>query len=357
MTYLFLTSSQDDAEFARRLRDDLAKEGVSLYADEGKPDGAMEHLNKATHLLAILSPSILTSEAALGAMEFAKQNRLERLAVRIASVETMPPQIAGVLPLSATDDEGYINSLETLLEDLQEPQAETSESLLPEEIMTAIYSDNAQIRRNAIETLGEYRTAEPALKEAARDELNALVFRERDSALKTLLRTTVQSFDLADKPAEQATPKISMPSKEELQTSAKATGHSVTVGEPETETVYLWQTGRWYPVLIGLAIIVALILFIVGGHWGYLLPMVVAGLLVPAFNASLRGTGELAWEMPGPLSWNALIGFLLGWALSGIVMLIDSDLETPFMLVNVLATVSYSTLVGWLSALGFEVAA
>ncbi len=118
-----------------------------------------------------------------------------------------------------------------------------------------------------------------------------------------------------------------------------------------------WETGLFPGYTVPLILLAPDQLRHQTPHLLVVLPMVVAGLLVPAFNASLRGTGELAWEMPGPLSWNALIGFLLGWALSGIVMLIDSDLETPFMLVNVLATVSYSTLVGWLSALGFEVAA
>jgi len=215
--HIFLAHAAADGAFAQKISGVLRQNGLDTWlpSPETTEGEFLERLAASSHLLATLSPAALQDESFLAALEFARQNKLERIALRLAAVE-LPPQLAGVLPLDFSSEEVYQDSLETLLADLHASQGDT-QPVLPEEVLKALYSDNPLIRKNAIEALGAYRHAEESLRLRALDELAALVFPEREGHLKTLIQLTLKSFDEAESQAgdvRKTEPRL--PSKEEL---------------------------------------------------------------------------------------------------------------------------------------------
>ena len=293
-------------------------------------------------------PNVLLHEPTLGAMEFAKQNQLERIAVRLAPIESMPPQLQGVLPLDFSDESAYQGGLETLLGYFLvyevQPEAE-----LPAEILTAVYSENPQIRRNAIQSLLEYRSSgDETMKRLAREELNALVFRERDSAVKNLVRTAVQIFDQEERP--ETRPNVDIPTKEEL--AKQAEGRAVIIEEPKT--MHFWETNRWYVVLGIIGIVLGVVLVVIGGHVAYLIPSILVGLVLPYLNVMIRQGGEFDWKMPGPVLGNAFFALIVAGIAAVILMLAVEELKIGFVVVNITAGLIFGIFIGWLSAVEIE---
>jgi hypothetical protein len=347
MVYVYLASAPEDLGFVERLSADLAAHAIQHWYDDGQVDEGLVYLElqKATHVVVILSPHMLLNERVLAALEHARQEKLERIAVRISAMETLPPQIQGVLPLNFSEDGLYQESLETLLEDLR---GVTSEPVpeLPHELLTALESEQPQIRRNAIESLKQYRTAEEPLRVLAQRELNALVFRERDPGLKSLIQLTLQSFARDEREPE---PEIVIPTKEELVEQAK--GHVLIL---ESYPQYLWQSRRWNVVLGGLAVLIGIIGYLLGEHWGYLLPVLLVGLILPQLNITIRQGGKFDWQMPGPLIGNTLLGFLTAGICAGVLAALNVGLTGNFILVNLILGGVLGLFIGWLSSLQFE---
>lgn len=345
--FVYIASSPQDREFVQRLSHDLQKANIAHWYNDGASEETQyANLNKATHVILALSPAVLLEPVALAALEHARQKRLIRLALRVAAVETLPPQMQGVLPLDCTSDEAYADSLDTLFDDLR-PTLEIKPQL-PNDIMTGLYSQDSDERQKAINTLGEYRTERETLRELARDELRALIFREQDAKLKSLGSLVLKSFD-----AEVVEEAPAPPSKEELAIQAEQSGASLYIRS--TRIAYLWETGRWYLVLGGLAFTLALVMFLVsGGVWAYWLPMVTLGFVLPWFNVFIRQGGEYDWTMPGPLIGNIILSLAFAGGIATIFLLVDI-----FTLVAVAVTLAlalmYGVLVGWLSSIRFEV--
>jgi hypothetical protein len=180
----------------------------------------------------------------------------------------------------------------------------------------------------------------------ARQELNALVFRERDPGLKNLILLTLQSFDKDERKPE---PEIVIPTKEELVEQAK--GHAVIL---ESRPQYLWQSSRWNTILGGFAILIGIVGFFLGEHWGYLLPVLGVGLVLPQLNIAIRQGGKYDWQMPGPLVGNALLGFLIAGVCAGLLAILQVDLMGNFVWINLGMGGVLGLLIGWLSSLRFE---
>jgi hypothetical protein len=275
-------------------------------------------------------------------LEFARQEKLDRIAVRLMAMDSLPPQLQGILPLNFTEADQYQDSLMTLLEDIQLAPTEPIPEL-PEDILTGLYSENIQIRRNAIEALRAYRSADETLREFARDELNALGFREREPSLKSLIQLILQSYDKQDHESE---PNIELPSKEEL--VKRAEGHAVIIKEA---TQYLWQSNRWLMVLGALGILLGSVGFILGGHWAYLLPPILVGFVLAQLNIAIRQGGEFEWQFQGALIGNLILGLLVAAVPAVILLLLIDELSGAYLLASLFWGGGLGLLIGWLSSL------
>ena len=349
MTHVYIANAPNDLDFVKRLSDDLKKAGVPHWFDDGTATDqqVFAQLKNASHVLVVLSPHMMDNERVLGALEAAKQFKLGRIALRRAAMDNLPPQLGGILPLNAVDDDAYVTSLETLIHDLAVAPAEP-EPELPEELLTALFSANTEIRRTAIKELGTYRKKDEAMRELALNELNAAIFRERDSGIKTLLRATAQSFEVNT----GELPDVALPSKEELAEQAR---DNAVIIEPEEETLYFWRSSRWHVIWAIAGLIIAVIAFAAGGHWGYVVPVLVVAIILPELNIMIRSNGEFEWVMPGPLIGNLLIGIIFSGVVAMIVMLIADDLETDFLIVNVIIGALLGVAIGWLSSVEVDV--
>lgn len=343
MTYVYIAHTPSDHSFVEQLSEDLKKANVPHWFDDGKAtdEQVFTQLQKASHLLVVLSPDVLTNERVLGALEGGKQFKLERIALRRAPMETLPPQIQGILPLNAVDDDAYATSLDTLIHDLELVPAEP-EPEIPERILTALYSDNVALRRNAIQEMATYRNQGEALRESVLSELNAAIFRERDSSIKTLLRTTVQSFEIKT----GSLPDVALPSKEEL---AEQAGEDAVIIQAE-EILYFWSSKRWHIIWAGVGLIVAVIAFVIGGHWAYLIPSLAVALILPHLNIVIRKNGEFEWEMPGPIIGNAILAIVFGSGSALALVLAVNVLGSTYYMSNTILGIVLGVAIGWLSS-------
>ena len=343
MTYVYIANAAVDRPFVERLSRDLTQAAVQNWYDDGQATDqqVFAQLKKSSHMVVVLSPAVLTDERVLGALEGGKQFRLERIALRRAPMESLPPQIQGILPLNAVDDEAYAISLDTLLHDLQISPAEPIPEL-PQSILTALNSENSAMRRSAIQELLRYRDRDEAERNLALNELNAAIFRERDSSIKDFLRATVQSFNIET--GELAEP--SLPSKEEL---AEQAGMNAVILDTQ-EVLYFWRSSRWHLIWLVAGMILAVIVFVVGGHWAYLIPVMLVALSLPHLNIIIRSNGEYNWDMPGPIFGNLLLAILIGGGSALVFMLRVEDLDATYLLVNGILVIVLGLAIGWLSA-------
>lgn len=358
MAYIYIAHAPQDQAFVQKLSHDLGQANFDSWHLSNPDDEAlmMEQLQKATHLLAVLSPAVELHEPFLGALEFARNRGLARLAIRIGVLGSLPPQLQGVLPLDFSDPEQYAEALETLLDDFR-PTVTAQVPQLPADLLQALHSDNPERRQQAIEQLRSYRNTDD-LKGLALEELRGLAFRERNSALKALIHTSIQLLEQDERPNE---PEVYLPSKEELQQQAgdralvSDSGPLVSTPSPAPTPRpkpkrYLWQARRWYPLLGGLAMIVALLLIGVTGQALAALPLLILGVVLPYFNVWIRKGGQFQWKMPGPVVGNGVLALLIGGGLA-LALLFLADLSASALVLSVLSGVAYAALVGWLSAM------
>lgn len=356
MALVYLAYAAEDKDFAAHLSEDLNQAAIQTLHNTDATELLPE---QATHILHILSNAALLDEHFLSTLEFAKENRLERLALRLTEIETMPPQLVGVLPLDFSNPEDYQDGLTTLIEDLKIEQVAPI-SQLPKEIIQLLNSPSSPDRKMGIEILAKYRTKDEVLRQVALNELEALSFRERDSALKALLRVTIQTFSVQELPTEPI-----LPSKEALEIQAResaqsvipahegkgAIGQSFEQSEGEAHQRYLWQHSpeRWFGLIISMAVGVGLISFAASGQWAYLIPITMVGMVLAYFNILIRQNGTLAWETPKPLFGNSIVGMIVA-VLIAFILMAALELNGTFLLVNLILGVGFGLFVGWLSA-------
>lgn len=359
MAYIYIAHAPQDQTFVKKLSQDLVVANLDCWYAKSPADESiiLNELKKSTHLLAVLSSSVELHEPFLAALEFAKQNQLERLAIRIEVMEQLPPQLRGVLPLDFTDPNRYADALETLLEDFRiAPTAPVPQ--LPPDIMEALHSEDSEIRQDAILKLRDYRADEDEIKQLALDELHALAFRERNSTLKALVRTAIQLFEQEDRAEE---PEVHLPSKSELE--LQSAGRSIVIDTAPHPVIppppppvlppkkrYLWQSKRWYALLGGAAILLALIVIAASGQVAAGVSLLVLGAVLPAFNIWIRKGGQFEWKMPGPVVGNAIVGLVLVGIVGGLSVVL-ADLEAGVLAIAGVVGLAYALLVGWLSAI------
>lgn len=360
MTYVYIAHAPEDQPFAARLSQDLKQSGIAHWYDAGANDvEAYQQLQKSTHVAVLLSPASLAAERVLAALEFAKQNQRERVVLRLAPMAILPPQMTGILPIDVSSDESYTSGLETLLDDLLIQVTEVKPAL-PANIIEMVYQDDPQVRRAGIQKLAALK-ADPDLKELVREELQALVFREKDGSLKQLLHLTLQGFDLEGQPLP---PAPTLPSKEELAEQAKA--HAVWVDDPipvtaplkpPSKTVYLWQSPRWQIVWLGVSLLLGLIPALAGGNLVYALPVLAVGVLLPPLNTALRGNGAYIWPTGASVLWNVILGTLIGGLTGALLLLAVIDLTGDYLGWSAALGVMLALVIGWLASFDFEVPA
>ena len=355
MVYVYLAHGAVDKVFARRLQGDLSKVGIDAWFNEGgSEEDAYHALEQATHLVAILSPSALLEEPVLGALEFAKQRKLARLAVRLADLEALPPQLQGVLPLNFSNLDDYDENLETLIADLH-IEVEPPPPQLPAHILEQLESEDVNKRKLAIEELADLRNAEKALKDVAREQLMNLVFKEKDARLKNILQLTIQSFDLDERELDDAT----IPGKEEIVAVAQniiPPELAAPTTAPLTRTVHLWDSNRWHMILRGVGIVIGIILLAIG-NGAFILP-VLTGSILAYFNVAVRQDGKYDWQMESAIIGNVMLGTLIA-AVTGAVLfqVFYDNTTTGEVLVSVVISAIFSAVIGWLSCQKFEISA
>lgn len=365
MNQVYIASSPDDLEFVQKLSKDLSVAGITHWYDAGDMDDATRftQLQNSTHLVAVLSPSIITHEPMLAALEFASQNKLEKVAVRLAAIDEIPPQLRGVLPVNFSDENDYDESLATLIDDLNiEPSQPTLQ--LPEDIREDIKSLEAAERQRGIENMAKIRDAD--MRQVALEELNSLIFRERDPKLRALIRTVSQKLNIEE---GDTLPKSMLPSKEELAALAAAAPKSEPKPEPAppatTATtqptpkryIYFWQTNRWHPVWLTIGIVIGIIGAALSGFWGYLVPPALIALILPPLNIEMRKEGDLEWPMANSTVGNTVLALVIA-GLAALVLAALYDGETTmasFMLSHLIVGGILGAVIGVVSAMRIEV--
>lgn len=350
MAFVYLAHAPADEGIASRLSSDLQKAGIETWHETASNGEIYQNLKQATHFVAILSPDALAHEHFLAALEYARENQLPRLALRLTQLESLPPQLTGILPLDFTNEENYADGLETLIEDLQlEPPPPPLQ--LPEDILKLLESEMAVERKVGVEALLKFKDKDHPLHALAFDELRAMSFGERDEALRKIAHAAVQAFQLEER---LPPPEAKLPTKDELEQQAASQPAPVIVGEPgikpKREYTYFWQTNRWNPVLMGLAVLVAGLVALITWEWAYLIPLLVTGLLLPQFNILIRENGARAWDWPKPLIGNSTVGVVLT-GISALILSLLLDLGSLFLMMNLVLGLLYGVVVGWLSSL------
>jgi hypothetical protein len=114
----------------------------------------------------------------------------------------------------------------------------------------------------------------------------------------------------------------------------------------------LWQTNRWLPILVGLAVITGVLAALISGDFLYLIPIVVTGLVLPPFNIWIRQNGAMEW--PRPVVGNAAVALVLGGAIAlGLSLVAESAV---YLLVNLALCLIFGMFTGWLSSIRLETA-
>lgn len=346
MTYIFIASDPQNHEFTAKLSQDLQAEGLANWYSSATETEIYSQLQQATHIIAVLSPSVLLNENFLAALEYGKQNNLPRIPLRLVAIETFPPQLQGIIPIDFSKPEEYAESLQTLLGDLNLPNTQPVQTL-PTDLLDHLHSDKVDERQNAILKLREFKSESDTLRNLARDELAALVFRERDPSLKALVATTLKLFDEIEDDTQP-----SLPSKETLVEQAEKAQMNVVIEDRPVQVVaakkFLWQAPRWYFIMGALGIALSVIFFALTFEYAVAVPLIVVSVVLPHLNIELRQGGKYHWKPSSAIIGNIAIALILGIIIAGVFVLIGG-LSLGYLAICAGGCAFYGLVVGGLS--------
>lgn len=365
MAFVFLAHAPEDREFAERLSRDLNAANIPTWSpSESATDELVEeHLKETTHLVSVLSPAATQNEKFLHILEVAKKNHVEHVALRLAVIDAVPTQLTGIIPLDFSQPDNYADGVTTLIEDLRIEPAEPPLQL-PEDILMLLKSEDVTERKAGVEALAQFRLVEGPLRQMALDKLETVAFHERDSALKILVRATIQTFLIQEE--DTLPPEIALPTREALVKQAEASGLPVFVGNegvqphapraaPTRRQVYLWQqnTQRWYMVLLMVGLVIGGVAFLLTSELIAIIPMLVTGSVLAYFNIWIRHNGAFEWTMPKPLIGNGVVGSATA-GISAIILMLSSEANSNFFIISLLLGLFFGLFTGWLSAVKLE---
>lgn len=350
MVYVYIAHAAEDRAFAAKLSRSLSAASIqNWYAEENSPDLNQPALQEASHLIAVISPAVLLAESALGAMDYARQHQLERLALRLEPVAALPPQLNGVLPLDFTQQGDYEDNLETLVQDLQRGLAPR----LPEALLDALHSADPDSRREAINSLVAYRQKDGPLRELAQEELRVMMFRERDPRLRQLLQVSLQAMDLETRPQRP----IDIPSKEELEHKSAIQNAALLETDPSPYIVpppappppAMWQQGWWPIVVAGAGLLLGIVVLLMTMNLGAALLPTLAGILLTPFNATIRQEGAFEWTGEKSALGHGAVS-AAGVLLLSLLLAIGFGVALRPLLLGSIVAIGFATVVGWVAS-------
>ena len=346
--HVYITFAPEDMGFVQQLSKDLEQHEVDYTVGSQDSTVEFEGLQKANTILAVLSEAAINNLRVLATLEAAVEMNYHLIALRIGSISEMPSVLKGILPLNFSDD-NYEDAFETLLEDLS--LSDQTLLLLPEDIWSALHSSERQELMRGIELLGSRRHEfDSDGREYAQQLLRDFAFRDSDTTVRNLARTTLQLFG-TDEP--KTTPLPIKEIREEIDFDPDKTDRidkSELSGKAETRQYsQIWTTDEWrYLPIFGA--LLALVYGWVVDELIIVVPIFLVWLVLPTFNSLIRGNSDMEWVMPAPLIGNGIVALILAGIGTFIGALIDSDYTVEIFPIILLA-VSQGVLIGWVSTL------
>ncbi len=345
---VYLVYAPTDTAFAKKLSNDLQKSGIMcIPADSETP---LHTPASNIPVIVALSTAATNDPTMLATLDILTQHQNRLIALRIGPVDDLPQSLRGVLPLDFSNPESYIDALETLLEDLAPPATHTP--LLPDNIQAALDHSNPQIRMKGIEMLGNLRhELEDDIHELAVQKLRDMAFKDSDSSVNHLARSTLQllsTHDADTAPLSEDTAPLASPPPTPPRVPDPPPLQSKT-----TTSIPLWNSGQWWGLPI-LGVILALMPALSANNIALIVPIVVVWIVLPWLNVRIRDEGKLDWRMPGPLIGNGFMALVLS-LLSLVPGIILSDLDTIDFLIMLILSATYGAFIGWLSTLYVEI--
>ncbi|MBI5928700.1 MAG: toll/interleukin-1 receptor domain-containing protein [Chloroflexi bacterium] len=356
MTQIYLVHSTDDADFAQHLATDLLAQGLNVATGDPDTNEQFAALHRATHVIVVLSEAAIKDAKLISTLSTTADLKQKMIAVRTGPVKTMPRQLKGI-PLDFSDPETYQDSFEALMDDLRPPVKH--EPVLPQEIQTALRNDDAVARRDAVIALGLLRnTPDMDVRDLAEQTLRDLVFKDPESNIKALARSTLQLFQgmnpEADTPqlssyiTQKASESDASETTEAVSTPSRAPTSPIQQPVPVV-AMPLWQSPQW-KIVPAFGLVIAVLQALATHNIAYAISGVLVWLIFPYLNVVIRDGGRMAWDMPAPVVAGGIIGLILGI----VGLLAGSFFNEINGLDIVIAAVSGSVsggFIGWLSSL------
>ena len=341
---VYIIFVSEDLDFVQQLSQDLDQYNIDYTLGRQDTTADFDRLQKANTILAVLSEAAVNDMRFLATLEAATEMRRHLLALRISSISEMPSILKGVLPLNFSNVDNYEDVFETLLEDLS---TSTQTQLLPEDIWEALHSSERQELIRGIELLGSRRQEfDSDEREYAQQLLRDFAFRDSDTIVRNLARTTLQLFG-TDEP--KTTP---IPVKDILKEAGfdpdqtdRLNKNELAAKAKSRQTFPIWMSNEWrYLPIFGA--LLALAYAWVADEIIVIIPLFLVWLILPAFNTWIRGNSDMEWVMPAPLIGNGIVALILAGIGIFVGALIDSDYVVEILPI-ILLTVLQGVFIGW----------
>jgi hypothetical protein len=350
MTQIFLVYAPDDQTFAERLTADLRAQDLEISAGDSESNEQFAALHRATHVIVVLSEAALKDTQVISTLSTAGDLKQKVVAVRTGPTKTMPRQLKGI-PLDFSDPDQYQDSFDALLDDLKPPVKQGP--VLPEEIQKALHSDNPVARKDAVNALGMLRNSENFdVRDLAEQTLRDLAFKDPESNIKALARSTLQLFQGTG--LEVDTPQLGTPIPEPASIPltpphAAKTAPIAKKAVVNRDTLPLWKSPQWSAVPV-FGVIISIL-----GAWAadditYAIAGILVWLLLPYLNVVIRDGGRMEWQMPGPVIGGLGIGLVLSFV-GAIIGLIVGDADGVDIIIAAVSGSVSGGFIGWLSTL------
>lgn len=348
MTQVFLVYAPDDQSFAERLADDLRAQDLAISAGDSDSNEQFAALHRATHVIVVLSEAALKDTQVISTLSTASDLKQKVVAVRTGPTKTMPRQLKGI-PLDFSDPDQYQDSFDALMDDLRPPVKQVP--VLPEEIQKALHSDNPVARKDAVNALGMLRNSENLdVRDLAEQTLRDLAFKDPESNIKALARSTLQLFQGTG--LEVDTPQLGtlIPEPVSIPLTPPHAAKTAPIAKAKIrDTQPIWKSSQWSAVPV-FGIVISIL-----GAWAadnitYAIAGILVWLLLPYLNVIIRDGGRMEWHMPGPVIGGVIIGLILS-IVGAIIGLIVGEAEGVDIIIAAVSGSVSGGFIGWLSTL------
>ncbi|NDJ84945.1 MAG: TIR domain-containing protein [Chloroflexi bacterium] len=343
----YLAYVPEDTAFAKKLTNDLQTHNIEVVWSATDSEAELQALRETPTVLVALSEASVHDARVLTTLKAAAKLKARIIGLRIGTVDELPDELKGVLPLNFTSDEDYQDSLDTLLDDLKPPSSPNP--ILPNNLQERLESNNPAERRQAIEEIGQIRNElDESVHALAQQLLRDIAFRDPESSVKSVARTILQLLGTSGE-AQSATPQEPVAAHSPAAPTTPPTEAPSAVVSQGMLNVPLWNTLQWWSLPI-VGVLLAVLQALAVRKVAFALPLALVWILLPWLNVTIRDGGRLDWKMPGPVIGTGGIALLLGGIGIGIGTLLE-DLETLDVVTALGLSILYGGFIGWLSSM------